>query len=145
MKQIMLPNVHNHRQMRVPKRKPIKPRPVSLQEQSWIREIMEHNSQWGNVDLVDTQVVAQCDCGAENCKTVYLGSPSPQNPSLTGTNGYIGRIEVVTIDDFMITITLDQKDGWLSELYVDFLDLREPGKRVPPDQWEEKGRTVTPM
>ena len=104
---------------------------------------MEHDPRWADVDLNDTQVVAECDCG--KCKTVYLDSSSPQNPSLAGTKGYIGRIEIRTIDDFGITITLDQKDGRLSELYVDPMDLIEPGNRIAPDQWQEKGHIVTPM
>jgi hypothetical protein len=77
--------------------------------------------------------------------TVYLDSPKPQNPSLAGTRGYIGRIEIRTADDFGITVTLDQHDGRLSELYVDPLDLREPGGRILPDQWQETGHITTPM
>ena len=45
----------------------------------------------------------------------------------------------------MITITLDQSDGMLSELYVNPLDLRDPGNRTLPDQWREKVHTVIPM
>ena len=104
---------------------------------------MEHNPRWADVDLNDTQVVAECDCG--KCKTVYLDNSSPQNPSLSGTKGYIGRIEIITYDDFLITVTLDQKDGKLSELYVNPLDLHEPGNRTLPDGWREKGHSVTPM
>jgi hypothetical protein len=131
--------------MRVPQRKSITPRPLLLQEKSWIREIMHCNSRWADADLGNAQVVAQCDCGTANCKTIYLHSAEPQNPSLTGTKGYIGRIEIRTADDFGITVTLDQKDGHLSELYVLFLDLQQPGDRQPPDKWEEKAHIVTPM
>jgi len=59
--------------------------------------------------------------------------------------GYIGRIEISTDDDFLITVTLDQRDGKLSELYVDPLDLREAGGRTLPPVWQEKGRKVIPM
>jgi hypothetical protein len=124
-------------------RKSITPRPLSAQEQSWIQEILEHDPQWADVELIGTQVVAECGCG--KCRTVYLDSLSPQNPSLAGTKGYIGRIEISTVDNFLITITLDQKDGRLSELYVDPLDLNEPGDRILPDQWREKGHVVTRM
>jgi hypothetical protein len=95
------------------------------------------------VDLNNTEAVAKCDCG--NCGTVYLHCPSPQNPSLVGTKGYVGRIEILTTDNFMITITLDQSSGTLSELYVDPLDLLEPGNRKVPDQWQEKAHSVIPM
>lgn len=130
--------------MRVPQRKPIKARSLSPQEQSWIREILAHNQRWADVDIGDAQVVAQCDCNTKNCKTVYLDSPLPQN-SFTHSKGYLGRIEIMTVDDFLITVTLDQEDGKICELYVDFLDLHEPGNRIAPDQWQEKSHTVTPM
>jgi hypothetical protein len=129
--------------MHLPHRKPISPRPLSEQERSWIREILERNPLWADVDLGDTRAVALCDCGT--CRTVYLGSSAPQNPSLVGTKGYIGRIEIMTHDNFMITITLDQHDGMLSELYVNPLDLLDPGDRVLSDQWQEKTHTVVPM
>ena len=124
-------------------RKPISPRPLSQQEHSWVREILEQNPRWADVDLNDTQAVAQCDCG--KCRTIYLPSTAPQNPTLLGTKGYIGRIEIMTTDNFLITITLDQLNGVLSELYVDPLDLLEPGNRTLPDQWREKTHTVIPM
>jgi hypothetical protein len=129
--------------MHLPRRKPISPRPLSEQERSWIREILEQNPRWADVDLSDTQAVAECDCG--NCRTIYLHSSAPQNASLAGTKGYVGRIEIMTTDNFMISITLDQSDGVLSELYVNPLDLLEPGNRPFPDQWQEKGHTVIPM
>jgi hypothetical protein len=95
------------------------------------------------VDLNETEAVAECDCG--KCRTIYLWCSAEQNPSLAGTRGYVGRIEVMTTDNFMITITLDQRGGMLSELYVNPLDLLEPGNRTLPDQWQEKAHTVIPM
>jgi len=129
--------------MRLPQSRPIKPRPLSPQECSWIHEILEHNPKWTDVDINSAHVVADCGCG--KCKTVFLDSISPQNPSLSGTKGYVGRIEIRTYDDFGITIALDQLDGKLSGLYVDAIDLREPGERPFPDQWREKGHIVIPM
>jgi hypothetical protein len=133
----------NEMPMHLPKRKPIIPRDLSKQERSWIREILEQNPRWADVDLNDTQAVAQCDCG--NCRTIYVHSSAPQNPSFAGTKGYVGRIEIITTDNFMISITLDQIDGVLSELYVDPLDLLEPGDRPLPNQWQEKVHTAIPM
>ena len=129
--------------MHIPSRRPIVPRPLSEQERSWIREILEENPQWADVDLNNTEAVAKCDCG--NCGTIYLHSGSPQNSSLVGTKGYVGRIEILTTDNFMITITLDQNGGALSELYVDPLDLLEPGNRKVPLEWQEKAHSVIPM
>jgi hypothetical protein len=124
-------------------RKAVTPRPLTAQERSWIQEILEHHPRWTDVDIAGIQVVAKCDCG--KCRTVYLDSSSPQNPSVAGTMGYTGRIEVRTDDDFLITITLDQRDGKLSELYVDPVDLNEPRNRILPEVWRETGHTVTRM
>jgi hypothetical protein len=129
--------------MRLPQRKSIEPRSLSSQERSWIREILEKNPQWADVDLNAAQVIAQCDCG--KCRTVFLNSPSPQNPLLVGTKGWVGRIEIMTTDDFMITVGLDQSEGSLSGLYVDAVDLSEPGDRRFPDEWHETAHVVTRM
>lgn len=126
-----------------PRKEPIAPRPLSARERTWVREILEHNPRWADVDISGTVVVARCGCGA--CRSVYLDSPLPQNPSLAGTKGYIGRIEITTTDDFLITVTLDQLNGRLSELYIDPLDLNEPGTRQLPEIWQEKTHTVIRM
>jgi len=129
--------------MPIPHRRAITPRTLSHQESLWIQEIVANNPRWKRVDLSNTQVIAECDCG--KCKTVYLSSPLPHQPGLEGTKGYIGRIEIVTFDEFLITVTLDQQDGKLGELYVDPLDLREPGDRLLAESWVEKSHTVTAM
>ncbi len=87
--------------------------------------------------------VGECDCG--ECQTAYLDSAAPQNPKLRGSRGYIGRIEIRAAEDFGITVTLDQIDGKLYELYALALDLRPPFNRQLPERWTEKGRTITPM
>src|SRR3989442_14443835 len=118
-------------------------RPLSRRERDWITEILQSNPAWADVDFAATRVVGECACG--KCNTVYLDSDRPQNPPLLGTKGYIGRIEVRTADEFGITITLDQCDGKLNELYVDFLDLSPEGNRGAPWQWSEVAHTVTRM
>ena len=129
--------------MSLPQRKTIEPRSLSSQERSWIREILEKHPQWADVDLNAAQVIAQCDCG--KCKTVFLASLASQNRLLAGTKGWVGRIEIMTTDDFMITVGLDQNEGNLSGLYVDALDLRELEDRSFPDQWHEIAHVVTRM
>lgn len=126
-----------------PRKEAIEPRHLSIRERTWVREILEHNPRWADVDANDIMVVARCGCGT--CQSIYFDSPLPQNPSLAGTKGYIGRIEIMTSDGFLITVTLDQLDGRLSELYVNPLDLNEPGKRKLREVWEEKSHTVIPM
>jgi len=56
-----------------------------------------------------------------------LYTEAQPNQSQSGTRGYIGRLEIRTADNFGITVTLDQHDGLLDELYVDYLDLEERG------------------
>ena len=124
-----------------PKRRQIQARDLNAQESVWIQEIVDSNKLWSDVDLGNTKVVAECDCG--ECKTAYLDGP--QNPSLRGTRGYIGRIEIRTNNEFGITVTLDQLDGKLSELYVNAVDLGDDGSRPFPERWGEIEHIVEPM
>lgn len=124
-----------------PKRRAISPRDLDTRERTWIQEITGASRLWSSIELDNTKVVAECDCG--ECKTAYLDGP--QNTSLRGTRGYIGRIEIRTNNDFGITITLDQLDGKLSELYVNAVDLSDEGLRAFPEQWGEIAHIVEPM
>jgi hypothetical protein len=118
-------------------------RPLSVRERAWVDEILQLHPLWSDVDVSETRIVAQCGCG--ECKTVYLDSDKPQNPTLKGTRGYIGRIDIRTTSDFGITITLDQCDGSLSELYVNCVDLAADGRRPFPQDWEESAHIVESM
>jgi hypothetical protein len=124
-------------------RKPIPPRALSAQEQSWVQEILQGHPDWADVELSSTRVTAECECG--NCNAAYLEADSPQNPRLQGTRGYIGRVEIRTADEFGITVTLDQQDGRLDQLYVDFLDLSPKGNRPRPFSWWETAHIYTRM
>lgn len=124
-----------------PNRRPIPSRELSRQERTWIQEILNSSALWSDLDPSATKVVAECDCG--ECRTAYLDSP--QNLAAKGTCGYIGRIEIRTDDEFGITITLDQLDGKLSELYVSAVDLSDDGSRPFPDHWGELAHIVEPM
>jgi hypothetical protein len=124
-----------------PKRRQIPARNLTTQERAWIQEILNSNELWSDVDLGATKVVAECDCG--ECRTAYLDSP--QNQSLRGTRGYIGRIAIRTDNEFGITVTLDQLDGKLSELYVNAVDLSDEGSRPFPERWGELAHIVERM
>jgi hypothetical protein len=124
-----------------PKRRQIPARDLNAKERSWIQEILNANRLWSDVDLSAAKVVAECDCG--ECRTAYLNSP--QNQAVAGTRGYIGRVEIRTDNDFGITVTLDQLDGRLSELYVSAVDLSDDGSRPFPDSWGELAHIVEPM
>ena len=124
---------------------PVPPRALSNQERAWVQEILQSNPHWADVDLESTRVVKECSCGRSSCRAVYLGADAPQNPRLKGTMGYIGRVEIRTKNEFGIVVTLDQHDGNLGELYINFLDLEAKGDREPPVRWEEIAHTVTGM
>lgn len=124
-----------------PSRKAIPARELTVQERAWIQEILGTSPLWSDFDLGFTKVVAKCDCG--QCRTAYL--EGPQNASLNGTRGYIGRIEIRTDNDFGISVTLDQFDGKLSQLYVNALDLSDDGSRPFPERWGEVAHIVEPM
>ena len=124
-----------------PKRTPIPARDLTGQERAWIQEILNSNPLWSDVDLSRTKVIAECDCG--ECRTAYLASP--QNRAVKNGRGYIGRIEIRTDNDFGISVTLDQLDGRLSELYVNAVDLSDDGSRPFPDRCGELAHIIEPM
>lgn len=124
-----------------PMRRQIPERELSAQELGWIKQILNTKSVWSDIDLGSTKVIAECDCG--KCRSVYLDGP--QNPTLAGTFGYIGRIEIRTNNEFGITVTLDQLNGKLSELYVNAVDLSDEGNRPFPDRWDEIVHIIEPM
>ena len=131
----MIPS-HKH-----PQRRQIPERELNRQERVWIREILSRNELWSSFDQGQTKVIGECDCG--ECRTAYL--EGSQNQSAKGTRGYIGRIEIRTNNEFGITVTLDQLDGKLSELYVNAVDVSDGGSRTFPEQWEEIAHIVEPM
>jgi len=127
---------HPHR-TEVPKRR------LNERERAWVAEILQHHPLWSDVNVSDTEIVAECGCG--ECKTVYLDSIMSQNPLCKGTRGYIGRVDIRTTNGFGITVTLDQCDGKLSELYVNYVDLSDGGCRPFPLDWEESAHLVQAM
>ncbi|MGH7866530.1 MAG: hypothetical protein ACREP9_02600, partial [Candidatus Dormibacteraceae bacterium] len=126
-----------------PRRIPITERDLTPQERAWIAEIPQANASWADVDVSGTRVWGKCDCG--QCRSIYLHSEAPPNPSLLDARGYIGRIEIRTADDFGITITLGHSNGALDELYVNYVDLSEKGDRALQDHWQEVAHTTVGM
>jgi hypothetical protein len=118
-------------------------RDLTVPERTWISQILRANQLWSGASLNATRVVGKCACG--ECRTVYLESPVPQNPQLQGTRGYVGRIDIRTTNGFGITVTLDQIDGKLFELYINHVDPSEDGNRTFPENWEEAASVVEPM
>ena len=119
------------------------PRPLTQQEQSWVKEILDVNPEWINVSVSSIKVNDESVAG--NSRTMKLQLEAPPKQNQTGTKGYLGRLEIRTADNFGITVTLDQHDGWLDELYVDYLDLEERGDRLRPLEWKELAHICTKM
>jgi hypothetical protein len=118
-------------------------RPLTPQERFWVGEILGGHPEWSGIELDQLSVVAENITG--NIRSMKLSQGPLQVLELRGTKGWIGRIEIRTADNFGITVTLDQHDGLLEELHVDFLDLDESGKRPQPDTWREIAHIYTKM
>src|ERR1700712_322549 len=96
------------------------PRPLTQQEQLWVSEILAGNPKWNGVSAALVTVIAEVVEG--NSRELKLSIETAVK-GLAGTKGYIGRLDIRTSDNFGVTVTLDQHDGLLDELYIDFLDL----------------------
>lgn len=119
------------------------PRSLTQQERLWVAEILSGHPEWSEVNLNQIYVLDEHING--NMRTMELSKCAIPIPSLRGTKGYLGRIEVRTADNFGLTVTLDQYDGSLQELHIDFLDLQEPGDRFKPNEWQELAHIYTKM
>ena len=119
------------------------PRPLTQQEKSWVKEILDVNPEWTDVSVSSIEVNAESVAGNSHTIRLHMEGPPKQNQG--GTKGYLGRLEIRTADNFGITVTLDQHDGSLDELYVDYLDLEEMGDRPQPLKWEELAHICTKM
>jgi hypothetical protein len=118
-------------------------RPLTQQEQAWMTEILGGNPEWADISANSISVIEETVSG--NSQTMKLFTEAPAKKKLSETKGYVGRLEIRTADNFGITVTLDQYNGLLDELYVDFLDLEEKGDRPRPLEWEELVHIYTSM
>ena len=116
------------------------PRPLTLQETEWVREIVLSNPQWADVELTNLRVVAECTCG---CRSVVLEKPpQAQNSRLIGHQGLVGALELgIKLDgqEDVITVLLHFAEGSLSLLEVVWYNFPEP----IPRSWTEISRTVS--
>lgn len=114
-------------------------RPVTVEEQAWIRDIVSANPHWADVSLEDLFVIAKCTCG---CRSVVLEQPEHvQNPRFIGHQGLVGEIDVdIRFDgrDDVVSVLLHYAEGSLSLLEVIWYNFPEP----VPVHWIELGRNL---
>jgi hypothetical protein len=115
-------------------------RPLTSQEETWVRELILANPQWADAEILDPHVVAECDCG---CRSVVLEEPSqPQNSKLVGHQGLVGELSLavnVNGQDDVISVLLHFAEGSLSLLEVVWYNFPKP----IPRSWTEISRTVS--
>jgi len=122
--------------------KEIEPRPLTEQESTWIREILQTNEEWKDTAISKTRVVAEgpCDEGI----SILLRGPESERTDLRSPSGYVGRIVICTDDDSLIEIRLTYSYGRLDELFILFVDPRNPKRRLP-ERWTEVSHEATAL
>jgi hypothetical protein len=114
-------------------------RPVTAEEQAWIRDIVSANPHWADVWLGDLFVVAECACG---CRSVVLEQPKHvQNPRFINHQGLVGEMDLdIRFDarEDVVSVLLHYAEGSLSLLEVIWYNFPEP----VPANWAELGRNV---
>lgn len=113
--------------------KDIDPRPLTREGQ-WVREILQTSADWSDADISRTKVIAEgpCDEGV----SIRLQAPEAETRHPQAQAGYIGRIVIINADDSLIEIRLTHSRGSLDELFVLFVDPKDPHRKLP-ENWTE--------
>ena len=120
--------------------KEIEPRPLNERELDLIHDILCVNEEWKNADLTKTNVVAEGTCGRNGVSFCYiLRAPEPENPRATSERESVGQLWINTDDGAVINVQLSQAGGRLEELYLLFVDSKNPKRKLPRD-WVETSR-----
>ena len=122
--------------------KAIKPRPLTDREAAWIREILQTNEEWKDADISKTQVVAEGPC--DEGLSMLLRAPGPENHKPGAVEGYIGRLWIKNNDGSVIEVRLTQSARRLQELFVLFVDPKNPRRRLP-ESWIEVSHEALKM
>lgn len=118
----------------------IAPRPLNARELDLIGDILRANEEWNDADLSQTKVVAEGTCGNNGTsRCTILQAPVPENPQATSERESVGQLWINTDDGGVINVQLSQSAGHLVELYLLFVDSKDP-KRTLPDCWAETSR-----
>ena len=117
--------------------KTMEPRPLTERERSWITDILKANDEWRAADISRTQVIAE-EPGEEGVSFI-LQAPEPENPEAKSRRASVGELWIQTEDGCSVNIQLSQSEGRLTEIYVLFVDTKNP-KRKLPETWTEVSR-----
>lgn len=115
----------------------MQPRALTEREVGWIRDILSANDEWQDADISRTQVIAEgpCDEGI----SFRLQAPEPENLKAKSRTESVGELWINTADKCTINVQLSHFQGQLREMYVLFVDPKNP-KRHLPESWTEVSR-----
>ena len=114
-------------------------RPVSVEEDGWIRDLVAASPEWRGVSIAPLFVIGECSCG---CRSVALEQPAlPQRPTLVGHQGLVADMSMtVQLDDSedVVSVLLLHANGSLSALQVVWYNFPDPVPRT----WTELSREI---
>jgi hypothetical protein len=120
--------------------KGIEPRPLNARELDLISDILRVNVEWKDADLSMTKVIAEGTCGINGTSwCAILRAPVPENPQAKSERESVGQISINIKGGGAIIVQLSQSGGRLEELYLFFVDSKDPKRKLPTD-WVEISR-----
>jgi len=118
---------------------PVPRRPLTEEEDTWVRDIVSINPDWADVSLGQLYVIEKCICG---CRTVVFEEPPfVQNPKVSHQQDAIGQIDIHISADSghdYISVLLHHSWGKLRYLEVVWYNFPKP----VPAYCMELGREV---
>lgn len=116
------------------------PRSLNARELDLIRAILCTNEEWKDADLSRTKVVAEGNCGRNGTSwCAILRAPEPENLQARSQRESVGQLWINTDDGAVINVQLSQSEGRLEELYLLFVDTKDPKRKIP-ERWVETSR-----
>ncbi len=115
----------------------IEPRPLDEREAGWVRDILQVNDEWQDADVSQTKVVAEGWCGEDGVNLcMILQAPEPENLKMKSDKTSVGNLWINNDDGSVINVQLSQFKGRLQEIYVLFIDTKNPKRKLPETSTE---------
>jgi hypothetical protein len=119
--------------------KEIPRRPLTLEEDRWVKDLVAANDGWRGIHTERISAVAVCTCG---CRSIFLQqSDIAQRPELVGHQGLVAemslRIKAEDKED-VVSILLHHANGCLSLLEIVWYNFPVP----VPAVWTEISREL---